>query len=177
MLTMSYKNMRVLTTDQLATILDTEPVNLKMNFKNNRARFKEGRHYFVLKGEELRTFKAALSRVEKRHSAVDSKVKTFYSAIELLEAADDATMYVPAPTIGKFANTVTLWTRRGMLRHIKSVNTDAAWAAFERMEDVYFRVLESKQPRLEEAPKATTMMSASSQSTSSARCSLALICA
>lgn len=154
MLTMSYKDKRVLTTDQLATILSTDSYRIRDNHRKNKERFEEGKHYYTLKGEELRAFKTALSNYLTESKVALNRVEKRHSVVELLESPDDATMYVPTPVIGKRANTVTLWTRRGMLRHIKSVNTDAAWDVFERMEDVYFAVLECKQ--LSEARKEST---------------------
>lgn len=39
-------------------------------------------------------------------------------------------------------NTLYLWTERGTLLHAKSVNTDKAWSAYERLVDFYFNVKE-----------------------------------
>lgn len=51
------EGIRVLTTQQLAEVYGTETANIKMNFKNNKDRFVEGRDYFCLKGNELKEFK------------------------------------------------------------------------------------------------------------------------
>lgn len=48
---------RVITTAQLADVYGTSVDNVRVNFNNNKARFIEGKHYYLLKGEELRTFK------------------------------------------------------------------------------------------------------------------------
>jgi hypothetical protein len=37
-----------------------------------------------------------------------------------------------------------LWTERGVFRHAKALETDEAWQAYERLEDVYFAVREGK---------------------------------
>lgn len=52
-----HEGIRVLTTQQLAEVYGTETANIKMNFKNNKDRFVEGRDYFCLKGDELKEFK------------------------------------------------------------------------------------------------------------------------
>lgn len=52
-----HEGIRVLTTQQLAEVYGTETANIKMNFKNNKDRFVEGRDYFCLKGNELKEFK------------------------------------------------------------------------------------------------------------------------
>ena len=48
---------RVITTELLAEVYETEPKNIQMNFSNQRKNFKEGIHYFVLRGEALKAFK------------------------------------------------------------------------------------------------------------------------
>lgn len=60
---------RVLTTQQLAEIYNTNETNIKTNFNRNSSRFEEGKHYFLLKGEELREFKDCVTNsnlVDKR---------------------------------------------------------------------------------------------------------------
>lgn len=51
------KNQRVLTTEQLAEVYETETNNIKVNFFRNKGRFVEGVHYFQLEGAELQAFK------------------------------------------------------------------------------------------------------------------------
>ena len=41
--------------------------------------------------------------------------------------------------VPKNTRTLYLWTERGCLYHCKSVNTDVAWDAYERLVDTYFR--------------------------------------
>lgn len=58
--TIEYSNARVLTTQQLAEVYETDIKNIQMNFSNNKIRFIEGKHYHILKGEELKSFKTNL---------------------------------------------------------------------------------------------------------------------
>lgn len=58
------KGMRVLTTRQLAEAYETKEIQIQQNFKNNRARFVEGKHYVSLSGDELREFKNHLEKIE-----------------------------------------------------------------------------------------------------------------
>ena len=53
----TYNNERILTTEQLAEIYETTTDNIKHNFNRNTERFKEGKHYYYLEGNRLRTFK------------------------------------------------------------------------------------------------------------------------
>ncbi|MCR8982631.1 ORF6C domain-containing protein [Brevibacillus laterosporus] len=50
---------RVLTTNQLAEVYGADVKHIHDNFQNNESRYKVGKHYFVLQGEELRQFKAS----------------------------------------------------------------------------------------------------------------------
>lgn len=47
---------------------------------------------------------------------------------------------VVAPTANKFY----LWTEKGAWLHAKSLNTDAAWDAYEMLVDEYYKVIEQK---------------------------------
>ena len=48
---------RVLTTEQLSQVYETDVNNIQANFKRNEEHFKAGKHYFLLKGEDLKAFK------------------------------------------------------------------------------------------------------------------------
>ncbi|MEK3658208.1 ORF6N domain-containing protein [Paenibacillus sp. FSL F4-0236] len=54
-----HNGQRVLTTAQLAESFDTETKIISKNFERNESRYVEGKHFFALKGEELKTFKAS----------------------------------------------------------------------------------------------------------------------
>lgn len=49
---------RVLTTQQLAEAYGTDAERIQVNFNRNKERYKEGKHFILLEGEELRQFKA-----------------------------------------------------------------------------------------------------------------------
>lgn len=51
-----YQGQLVLTTAQLAEFYDCKVSNIQDNFRNNRDRYIEGKHYFKLEGEELQAF-------------------------------------------------------------------------------------------------------------------------
>ncbi len=55
-----YSNKRVLTTQQLAEVYETDVKNIQTNFNRNKDRFIEGKHYYTLEGEVLKTFKLSL---------------------------------------------------------------------------------------------------------------------
>ncbi|KPI53099.1 hypothetical protein KW94_08260 [Clostridioides difficile] len=58
------KNERVLTTQQLADVYETDVRNISNNFNNNKERFIEGKHYFLLQGDDLKTFKGIHTKYE-----------------------------------------------------------------------------------------------------------------
>ena len=68
---LEYNNKRILTTKQLAEVYETNEDNIKVNFNNNKDRFIEGEHYYLLTGEELKQFKNQVNDiylVDKRAS-------------------------------------------------------------------------------------------------------------
>ena len=54
-----YKNIRVLTTQQIAEAYETDGRVISNNFNNNKDRYVIGKHYICLEGEELREFKTS----------------------------------------------------------------------------------------------------------------------
>lgn len=54
-----YQGQRILTTAQLAESYGTTADKISYNFNYNEARYQAGKHYFLLTGEDLRTFKEA----------------------------------------------------------------------------------------------------------------------
>ncbi|WP_131038963.1 ORF6N domain-containing protein, partial [Clostridioides difficile] len=57
-------NKRVLTTQQLADVYETDSKNISNNFNNNKDRFIEGKHYFLLQGDDLKNFKGIHTEYE-----------------------------------------------------------------------------------------------------------------
>ncbi|AMW99334.1 ORF6N domain-containing protein [Rummeliibacillus stabekisii] len=56
---MEFKNLRVLTTHQLAESFATSDKTINRNFQRNQEHYIEGLHYFALTGEVLKQFKAS----------------------------------------------------------------------------------------------------------------------
>ena len=52
-----YKNIRVLTTQQIAEAYETDTRIISNNFNRNKERYVEGKHFICLDGEELKGFK------------------------------------------------------------------------------------------------------------------------
>lgn len=52
-----YRDIRVLTTQQIADAYETDVKVISNNFNNNKDRYVVGKHYICLEGEELREFK------------------------------------------------------------------------------------------------------------------------
>lgn len=53
-----YKNVRVLTTQQIAEVYEAEDRRIVDNFNRNKSRYQEGKHFICLTGDELRKFRA-----------------------------------------------------------------------------------------------------------------------
>lgn len=108
-----WKEQRVITTALLAEVYGTETNNIKTNFNRNKDNFTEGKHYFLLQGEELSEFKRLVT--DSNPALTDSL---------------------------KFAPQLYLWTERGANRHCKILDTDKAWEQFDNLEETYFKVKE-----------------------------------
>lgn len=57
----TWNNEKVITTAQLADIYETDVNNIQANFGRNQERFKEGKHYYLLKGQDLKAIKEYLT--------------------------------------------------------------------------------------------------------------------
>lgn len=53
-----YNDQIILTTEQLAEFYETSTSAISDNFKNNESKFEEGKHYYLLKGTQLKEFKS-----------------------------------------------------------------------------------------------------------------------
>lgn len=102
-----YEGIRVVTTKQIAEMYGTDSKTVSHNFNRNKERYTEGKHYFLLVGDKLRSF--------RQNGEYSIKAPKLY-----------------------------LWTERGALLLAKSINTDIAWQAYERLVDFYFEVKENK---------------------------------
>ena len=61
---LEHNDIRVMTTEQLAEAYGCAPKQIQQNFSNNRERFAEGRHFFVLEGRELQAFRLQVENIE-----------------------------------------------------------------------------------------------------------------
>jgi hypothetical protein len=100
-----FKDIRVLTSQQIAESYETDTDTISKNFNNNKDRYTEGKHYILLQGKELREAKA-----NGKIYGLQNNANKFY-----------------------------LWTEKGAFLHAKSLNTDKAWEAYDRLIDEYFK--------------------------------------
>jgi hypothetical protein len=115
-----WNNERVITTAQLADVYEANEQQVQQNFNNHQDNFTEGKHYILLKGDELKSFKRYFDNIE-----VDTGVS-------------------------KFASQLYLWTRRGASRHCKILDTEKAWEQFDTMEESYFNPKASEHKCIED---------------------------
>ena len=54
---MEQNNQRVLTTAQLAEAYGTDSKTISWNFNHNRERYKEGKHFYLVKGDDLKAIR------------------------------------------------------------------------------------------------------------------------
>lgn len=67
----SYKGQRVCTTQQLAQFYGAEPHQLRQNFRNNKTRFEEGKHFIKVETAELQDL-----RVDESYSQISGKARS-----------------------------------------------------------------------------------------------------
>ena len=70
---LAYKGVPVLTTEMLAQAYDVKVINIQQNYANNKARFIEGKHFFSVSGQELKSLRLCLENFE---SQISPKVRT-----------------------------------------------------------------------------------------------------
>jgi phage antirepressor YoqD-like protein len=111
---LKHNGQRILTTQQLAEIYETDINNIQNNFANHKENFVEGKHYYFLKGDLLKEFKNNL-QVNNIDLQISNMTRSLY-----------------------------LWTERGANRHCKILDTDKAWEQFDNLEETYFQVKNEK---------------------------------
>lgn len=72
---LSYQGVPVLTTEMLAQAYEVEAKRIRQNFANNRERFIEGKHFFLLSGNDLREFKNYVENFDLVH--LDKRARHF----------------------------------------------------------------------------------------------------
>ena len=131
-----HEGIRVATTKQIAEKYECSPAKLTKNFRNNKDKFTIGKHYFELSGDELKAFR---HKAELQSQNLGTQEDLQGQNLPLQISAKSRTLY--------------LWTERGALLLAKSINTDIAWQAYERLVDFYFEVKEDFNPPIERFPE------------------------
>lgn len=103
----------VLTTELVARYFGCEDASIRKALSRNQNRFEIGKHYFLLDGVELKSFK-----------------NQYLNTTECLSGT--------LSIVGKNANSLTLWTERGVALLAKIVDTDQAWGIIDTLVDFYF---------------------------------------
>ncbi|CTZ16453.1 ORF6N domain-containing protein [Escherichia coli] len=121
----THNQIPVITTELLAQLYGTEPVRIRQNHHENKARFVEGKHFFKVVGNDLKELRVALNYSQNLRVTL-SNSQNLQPSLRGLQ-------------ISPKARSLILWTERGAARHAKMLETDQAWDVFEKLEDCYFR--------------------------------------
>lgn len=123
---LSYQGVPVLTTEMLAQAYEVEPYQIRQNFRNNRERFVEGKHFFHLSGNDLKEFKncvenfysvqlgkraPSLTLWTERGAARNAKMldsDRAWDVFELLEETFFRVVRSPSPTPDDFTGTLSI---------------------------------------------------------------------
>lgn len=123
------RGIRVLTSAQIAACYGTSRDRIKQNFRENKSRYIEGKHYIMLIGDELRKFKNEVGNSYPVNKTDENEVRNSHS-----EAGKAQHQF---ETEFKYAKSLYLWTEKGALLHAKSLNTDKAWEVYDYLVDFY----------------------------------------
>ena len=155
---LEHNSIRVMTTEQLAEAYGCAPKQIQQNFSNNRVRFIAGKHFFVLEGQDLQTFRLQVENIElqispktrhlylwtERGAARHSKMLGTERAWDVFEQLEDSYF--------KVAKNMTpeeflLYSAQRMVEQAKAIK-----AANTRIDKVDERLLEveSKQMTIDE---------------------------
>lgn len=139
-----YEGVRVVTSRQVADMYGCKPKDISNAFNNNKKRYTEGKHYFQLSGEELKAFR------------LKADLQSQNLGVQNLQSQENGTQekeqLLPMQISNK-TRVLYLWTNKGALLLAKSINTDIAWKAYERLVDFYFEVKEEFNPPIEKFPE------------------------
>ena len=122
---LSYQGVPVLTTEMLAQAYEVEAKRIRQNFANNRERFVEGKHFFIITSGELKEFRL---QVENFDSQISPKVRALtlwtergaarnakmldsdraWDVFELLEETFFRVVRSPSPTPDDFTGTLSI---------------------------------------------------------------------
>ena len=124
---LSYQGVPVLTTEMLAQAYEVEPYQIRQNFRNNRERFTEGKHFFHLSGNDLKEFKncvenfysvqlgkraPSLTLWTERGAARNAKMLDSDRAWDVFELLEETFFRVvrpdPSPTPDDFTGTLSI---------------------------------------------------------------------
>lgn len=96
-----HNGFRVITTELLANVYETEINNIQQNFKRNKKRFIEGKHYFKIVGDALNNLRLTMSQLQisakvrslilwtERGAARHAKMLDTDNAWDVFEALED----------------------------------------------------------------------------------------
>ena len=155
---LEHNNIRVMTTEQLAEAYGCAPKQIQQNFSNNRVRFIAGKHFFVLEGQDLQTFRLQVENIElqispktrhlylwtERGAARHSKMLGTERAWDVFEQLEDSYF--------KVAKNMTpeeflLYSAQRMVEQAKAIK--AANARIDKVDERLLEV-ESKQMTIDE---------------------------
>lgn len=158
LMVLEHNNIRVMTTEQLAEAYGCAPKQIQQNFSNNRVRFIAGKHFFVLEGQDLQTFRLQVENIElqispktrhlylwtERGAARHSKMLGTERAWDVFEQLEDSYF--------KVAKNMTpeeflLYSAQRMVEQAKEIK--AANARIDKVDERLLEV-ESKQMTIDE---------------------------
>ena len=153
---LEHNAVRVLTTEQLAEAYGCDANNIKKNFNANKDRFIEGKHFYVLAGDDLRRLQVTNSDLQispktrhlylwtKQGAARHSKMLGTDRAWDVFDELEESYFN---PTKGMTPEEFLLYTAQQMVEQSKAIK--AANARIDRVDERLLDV-ESKQMTIDQ---------------------------
>ena len=155
---LEHNSIRVMTTEQLAEAYGCAPKQIQQNFSNNRVRFIAGKHFFVLEGQDLQTFRLQVENIElqispktrhlhlwtKRGAARHSKMLGTERAWDVFDELEESYFN---PMKNMTPEEFLLYSAQRMVEQAKAIKT--ANARIDKVDERLLEV-ESKQMTIDE---------------------------
>lgn len=127
-----WQNQNVITTELLAKCYEAKTIQIQQNYLNNKSRFIEGKHFFKLEGNALKTFKKG-TEDQSLADQLETMFKTAGFDMEFRRLDN-----IESVKIANNVNSLMPWTEKGAARHSKILDTEKAWDMFDQLEEAYF---------------------------------------
>lgn len=137
---------KVVTTSQLAEVYGTDTKTVSNNFTRNKGRYQEGKHYFLVKGEELKEFKTNHQIDDKsKHSPIIYLWTVKGALLHAKSLGTDQAWTAYENLVDDYFNKVEQLQQYNIPTEMPTTIEDVLLLAIGSMKDMKFEISELKQ--------------------------------